>query len=965
MSKTQKSSVSHLTEAQKHMLRLMLDFEYCSNALLKVQTTSADLIPFRLNGPQKIVLDIFEQVKQKRPLRAVILKGRRMGMSTLVSGRFYQRTSFFPNRYAMQITHEPQATDFLFRMVKRFYDFSPDQIRPATRSNNQTLLEFNTKDGKGLNSGFRVATSGKSDIGSGQLIHYLHLCMSPDTPVIMADGHEKFIKDIVEGDRLMTHGCNFSQVEHVSTKHSDELPDGGKTVKLTVWNGSPIEMTPQHKVWTQHGWVKAGELVKGVHTLAMPVRAITHSLTAMPINNGRIMNNHNGAAVGMKRSGPDSVFLGREAGYFAGYYLAEGCLNGKTKNGYSRIVFALHSKEAPYAARAAAFAQEWCRSMPVMKMPTANKCELVVSSISLAGWLHSSFGDAHSKHIPDWVFDCGEDFCRGLVEGYLLGDGSKGLGGKHQNYVSNALCASSIRASLTYQIRDLVASLGLGWGRVSYASAHNRHGRNCKPQWTVYFNGMCGYKLRELMGLDRYAIGAKSIQATRYIIKDGFVWLPIKKIESGWLPEVVDIAVAHDDHSFRTRDFISSNSEMAKMEQGNLDSLLTAVSQCVPKDGSVDTEIIYESTAKGIGGIFHDKFWNARYRFWVDKLDANGKAILKESINEKSSKENIETSIFIPWFCFEKNRLNAPEAFVLTQEELEFKTTYNLDNEQMYWRRFTIENECRKSVSLFNQEHPTTPEDAFLGTGNPVFDNEKLLKLKEAVAPPKTRYRCQISSRNWLSEAEGELSVWDEPKPNKRYIIGADVAEGIGIGDFSVAEVIDHATGDQVAEWHGHCDPDEFGTILIALGRRYNTALLVVERNNHGLMTVTTIVNDKYPKIYSEFVPEPPGPPRKRFGWRTDRKTRPLILDGMVKDVREDTHGIVSEGLLEEMMSFKRQDNGNMEADTNRHDDRVIAYSIAKYVRQTVPLPRIAGGEQRYTEISNRSIRKKNALGWT
>jgi len=577
----QKSSLSNLTDAQKHMLRLMVDFEYCASALLKVQTVEGDLLPFRLNAPQQIVLDIFEQVKAQRPLRVVILKGRRMGMSTLVSGRFYQRTSFFPNRYAMQITHEPQSTDFLFRMVKRFYDFSPDQIRPSTRANNLTLLEFNTKDGKGLNSGFRVATSGKSDIGSGQLIHYLHL------------------------------------------------------------------------------------------------------------------------------------------------------------------------------------------------------------------------------------------------------------------------------------------------------------------------------------------------------------------------------------------------SEMAKMDQANLESLLTAVAQCVPKDGSVDTEIIYESTAKGIGGIFHDKFWNARYRFWVDKLDKGGKAVLKETINEKAGKENIETSIFIPWFCFEKNRLRVPSDLSLDAEEAAFKEQYNLDDEQMYWRRFTITNECRNSISRFNQEHPTTPEDAFLGTGNPVFDNEKLLKLKEAAPQPKARYRCQISTKNWMAENEGELLVWEEPKPGRRYIIGADVAEGIGIGDFSVAEVIDHATGEQVAEWHGKCDPDEFGLILLALGRRYNTALLAVERNNHGLMTVTTVVNDRYPRVYSEFVPEPPGPPRKRFGWRTDRKTRPLILDGMVKDVREDTHGIKGEGLIEEMMSFKRQDNGNMEADVNRHDDRVVAYSIAKHIRQAVPLPSSAGGEPRYNTISNKSLRKKSALGWT
>jgi len=575
------NSLHSLTEAQKHMLRIMVDFEYCASAILKVQTLDANIIPFRLNKPQRIIVEIFEKVKESRPLRAVILKGRRMGVSTLMSGRFYQKTSFFANKYSMQITHEPQATDFLFRMVKRFYDFSPEQIRPETRANNLKLLEFNTKDGKGLNSGFRVATSGKDDIGSGQLIHYLHL------------------------------------------------------------------------------------------------------------------------------------------------------------------------------------------------------------------------------------------------------------------------------------------------------------------------------------------------------------------------------------------------SEMAKMEQNNLNTLLTAVSQCVPKDGSVDTEIVYESTAKGIGGIFYDKFWNARYRYWVERLDDAGEPVIKESVNEKAAKENIETSIFIPWFCFEKNRLSAPASLVLTPEEIEYKEKYGLDDDQIYWRRFTIANECRGELNLFNQEHPTKPEDAFLGTGNPVFDNEKLNNLKPTMKDPQIRYRCQISTRNWLANPEGELRAWEEPKPGHKYIIGADVAEGIGVGDFSVAHVIDHAKGNLVAEWHGHCDPDEFGVILIALGKRYNAALLGIERNNHGLMTVTTVVNDRYPRIYSEFVPEPPGPPRKRFGWRTDRKTKPLILDNLVREVRDDCHGITSLELIEEMMSFKRQDNGAMEADTGRHDDRVIAFAIAKHIRQVVPLPSSAGGEDRFSSVSNRKLNRRSALGWT
>lgn len=574
--------ICNLTDWQKHTLRLMGDFEYCASNILRVQTVDARIDPFVLNVPQRVLSDIFYRIKKSRLLRVIILKGRRMGVSTFVSGRFYQKTSFFPNRYAMQITHEPQATDFLFRMVKRFYNYSPQQIRPEIVANNSKLLEFNNKSGTGLNSGFRVATSGKDDIGSGQLIHYLHA------------------------------------------------------------------------------------------------------------------------------------------------------------------------------------------------------------------------------------------------------------------------------------------------------------------------------------------------------------------------------------------------SEFSKWDTNNTETLLTAVLQCIPKDGSVDTEVIYESTAKGMGGAFYDKFWNARYRYWVSKLDSDGKPLVIESLNEEANETNIETSVFLPWFCYEKNRLNIPFGFVLTKEERDLKELYGLDLEQIYWRRFTIANECRGDIRLFCQEHPSTPLEAFLSTGEPIFDNVKLDACIKSAKPTHSRYECSISNKQWNYDVAGRLKVWKEPAPYKYYIIGADVAEGIKGGDFSVAMVIDHVSGEQVAEWVGRIDPDEFAMVLIALGRRYNDALLAIERNNHGLTTVTWVVNDRYPNIYVEKVPEPPGPPRKRFGWLTNNQTRPAMLDNLIREFREGSDGIRSADLYKEMMFFKRQDNGKMESDSGKHDDRVMAFCIAKYVRQLVLPPPIKDTNTlRITKHNAMFYDKKGSLGWT
>ena len=69
-------------------------------------------------------------------------------------------------------------------------------------------------------------------------------------------------------------------------------------------------------------------------------------------------------------------------------------------------------------------------------------------------------------------------------------------------------------------------------------------------------------------------------------------------------------------------------------------------------------------------------------------------------------------------------------------------------------------------------------------------------------------------------------------------------------------------------------------------------------------------------------VPEPPGKPRRRYGWVTTSTTRPLIIDNLSIELVEDSHGIKCKETLEEMMGFKVQNNGRMEADRGRHDDR-------------------------------------------
>jgi len=84
------------------------------------------------------------------------------------------------------------------------------------------------------------------------------------------------------------------------------------------------------------------------------------------------------------------------------------------------------------------------------------------------------------------------------------------------------------------------------------------------------------------------------------------------------------------------------------------------------------------------------------------------------------------------------------------------------------------------------------------------------------------------------NEDNGRLLIYLPPQNGKEYIIGVDPAGGHADGDYSCAQVIERASGLQCAELRGHLDRQETAARVAMLARRYNQALVAVEKNNHG-----------------------------------------------------------------------------------------------------------------------------------
>ena len=239
-----------------------------------------------------------------------------------------------------------------------------------------------------------------------------------------------------------------------------------------------------------------------------------------------------------------------------------------------------------------------------------------------------------------------------------------------------------------------------------------------------------------------------------------------------------------------------------------------------------------------------------------------------------------------------------------------------------------------------HQEYPSNPEEAFIRSGRPVFDLDSLARL-ETSAPKKGRNKKLSDLRNsYMFDPDGgPLSVWAVPQAGARYVIGADVAEGLARGDYSSAHVIDAKSGVVVAHWHGHVDPDKFGEeILYALGYFYNEALIGVESNNHGLTTLTALNKAGYINIYRQRRLNQRNPEiSETLGWRTTTLTKPLAIDELNAGIRDGVVGLRCDLTIAELKTFVRDDNGQTHG--SPHDDRVMSLAIANQMLKYVWLP--------------------------
>lgn len=272
---------------------------------------------------------------------------------------------------------------------------------------------------------------------------------------------------------------------------------------------------------------------------------------------------------------------------------------------------------------------------------------------------------------------------------------------------------------------------------------------------------------------------------------------------------------------------------------------------------------------------------------------------------------------------------------------------------------------------------------SFVGSGNTVLSSSSISYVTSTVCDPEDLDGIKITgSQNYVHPISGESEqlsfdfpgetegfwIWKRPvvgSVDKRdsngnlirrgtmahtYVMGVDIATGKG-KDYSAIEVFDIDTMEQVAEFMARCLPRDLMKYVDRIGRYYNNALTVVERNNGGDIVIDALRLDyMYPNLWREKVTS--DRPRsnsnsgqssmsvKPYGWNTTSASKSILnkyLIDFIRDREGDGYKIYSKRLLKQFQTYVRKrdrlgrDTSKTEAEegSGNYDDLVMACAMA------------------------------------
>lgn len=266
---------------------------------------------------------------------------------------------------------------------------------------------------------------------------------------------------------------------------------------------------------------------------------------------------------------------------------------------------------------------------------------------------------------------------------------------------------------------------------------------------------------------------------------------------------------------------------------------------------------------------------------------------------------------------------------------------------KLHWSEFRSEawyeeqkRELNFDLRKINQELDLN----FLGSANSLFDDDVIMKL----IPKKPIMELQLPFGH-------KFKLFTELDPSGIYYLGVDTAMSAGPNsDFSSLGLIDARSGQQVGEWKGKFSVVKRFAALVksaikGLVQEFNLTtenlLVIIERNSIGKETVEELLYTD--PIYDPFVYEDylykehvGNTDDMVYGFWTSNGgsigngKRDEIFNEIMFMVNTNPHYIHGAELIDELRNLESKPSGRIEACRGQHDDLVMGYGFALWVRK-------------------------------
>lgn len=310
-------------------------------------------------------------------------------------------------------------------------------------------------------------------------------------------------------------------------------------------------------------------------------------------------------------------------------------------------------------------------------------------------------------------------------------------------------------------------------------------------------------------------------------------------------------------------------------------------------------KVIVMSTAAGPGGLFHEKVLAAQ-----------------DAVRRGDSSVRFR---FFSWAAHPAYSKEPPGDWEPEQDEYELGLLHGLSWGQLYWRHNKIHGVDGVGLARFRREYPLTIEDGFLVFEGTWFDVDYLNEVYSS-----------------LREVEGELRIYEDPRPGMTYAMGVDPSWCNG-GDAATAQVLSH-DGRQVAT----LSMREGGEILFAqkaidLAAHFNKARSLIESNPGG---AGKVVLRAFLAAGIPLWTQPPEPGHRTANvakyWTTHHGSKEEGYAHLRQMVDGDVLTLKDRETVQELMHV-RETSGKIEGHDGYRDDLADSLMLAEWNRRTLP----------------------------